>query len=322
MSFSREELDALEVLQRQHTSCPQFWDSTYRISQDYIPWRKLRDFYTTMRAQEWMEPWTLGGEGRSDTFFKSMAHAGRMADAVGFPFYVVSKSLLEVLDLMDLDEELDIENDCPLPFESFTLLFPKGYLELSDHLGNEFHILGMQVTRMRNMRPTDGGPRRDLITTHLINGDQACGMATFSIFNGKLQADRILSRPEYEKNRDAAHKQIKMIMKILAAMAAEPELVDAVQKEGFRPAKKGKRELTFLLPRFLGLKYRLDHGPEWQAESIHEKQHRRPHFRRGHIRRQQIGPRSGPREYWKYKVVMIKPMPVGLKVKKEHENEP
>lgn len=295
MIYSESELKALEALLRKDSKTPQFWDSTFRIPAGYLSWGKLREFYLSMWGWNYMSDEGQENCRNSITYDIPMAqvmgNASRRCDPYGYPFYVVSKALIEALEQTDIDGDLDIDNDCPMPFPSFTFLLPKGALdiEVMDHdNANRMHQMGVMALHLCRMPVTIGGVPGEGLTTIMHDGDAPCGMGTFTIRKGRLHSDIDNLDPEFEPNRAAAEKQIKLVMKLLATMAAAPELLDPITTEGKRKAKRNKREMTFLTPRYLGLRYRHERSANWQGESTHEA--RRTHWRRGYLRRQKYGP--------------------------------
>lgn len=220
----------------------------------------------------------------------SMAGARQLVEN-HHPIFQVSQDLMDTLDLTDLPEVIQ-DGDIRVPFPALHLLFPKNSLRLIlEKGGPEYYMEAITLTTVRNDNAID--LCASVTTTHAPDDNRilrVSGMVTFE--NGSHQIVVPASYDEGTQGFGTLREAITAILKILYALAAEPEIMEPAvdrweKKIGDKVAKRVRRPPTLTMR-----SYYAKRGIEPVST------HARPcaHIRRGHLRQQPYGPNNSLRK--------------------------
>lgn len=237
-----------------------------------------------------------------------------------FPFFLLGRDFIEMLDHTDSLSDFSLSEEIGIPFPSFILLFPKGSLVLPIRGG--FDVQRIQITGW-NEHGVDGNTFIMSCSPHSDAIHQGKVAKVFCAYvNIGSDGTLIHNDPEsvefYHSDHEESEEELKLaiqshikiaslMMKILTALAAEPELLESGFTENVRPAKRGRPRLEFRQPKWIGKRVRFDRESDLRGDG-----HTCMHWRRGHFRRQPFG-----KGRTQNKIIFIRP----VLVNSEHENK-
>jgi hypothetical protein len=272
---------------------------TYHIPANYWVWKRVKAYMDNSARL-----------GRGETLDKrnnidpDSRKAFSCFSELGCPFYLVGSPFLNELEDTDMFiDDLRILEEAPLPAESFLLLLPSGSFTLT-HKAEEFPVKALHVAHVDDglwfgaIREVEGEPA--MITGVL--GFREDGTLPNNVEQMVETTDAaIISEEEL-------HRTLKMgafVTKILAAMAAEPKIVEVAVTESVRKAKRDRPELCFMTPNVIG--WRVKYVRSAPRTQVHDgpKGKKASHWRRRHIKRVPYGPQSVPLELRPRRIVVI-----------------
>lgn len=286
----------------------------YRIPSSHMSWNELRNFFTMGYASV---DAMFGIANRSmsvnDQQFLSDslgAHTGttvvaKTAAKFDFPFWIVSKGLCEMLGRTDALADPNINEEARLPFKSCYFVLPSNLIQVGG--GDYLTVIGCADLTIRDIENCgfrvpdaidDPDSPRFYVVAYTSNGHCIYSKLPVSpegVVSDPSSEDFVMYKEDGltiddDKQRNEAalsstNLAVGWALKLLTAMNAEPELADAVSLIKHRRAKREKRELSFLQPRWLGLRIR--------NESSHHRGDGggsvQMHWRRGHMARRRCG---------------------------------
>jgi len=300
--------------------------SNYRMPSNGLTWPELKAYlthgYITVEVLQKMGARLLKGD-HLDKFIGALesqaasTSIARIAGRYDFPFWVVSEGLAEMLSHTDAFDTSCLNSEAKLPFPACYFVLPRGVAELPD--GEFIELLGCGHFTIDDLKtvglelPDDAEGERFYVMAMTNLGN--CYYSRLPVVDGKVDDPsthefKMHSRNSLEVVDDeegvgkaSADLTVGWALRLLTAMNAEPELVEDEMFLKKRKAKKGRRELTFKQPRWLGEKVKyVGKGDRGNGSSP------ATHWRRGHFARRRCG--EGRKDC---RVVYIKPTLINAK---------
>lgn len=227
----------------------------------------------------------------------ALAHALRW-HAGGLPLFFVQKSFYDAVRQTEVPAEFDLAS-MKWPFPAYTFVLPRGALS---YRGAEIPFISVSVCRGDSIRSELGtlevspDVHKVIITTAFNNSYFAPG---FKIAHLRkfydMQADTFVEvsrTSDLECDgvmEDAAFSLtiLKLALKLTVAMEAVPEHVEFGRMVGITVKSCQKKELW--KPNVIGRRYSI-RSSDGSGSGGHSSP--RAHWRRGHFRRQGVGPRA------------------------------
>lgn len=227
----------------------------------------------------------------------------QMARRYGFPFWLVSRDLCDLLAQTDSLADPDIDTEAKPPFKALHFLLPHGAVTLPD--GDSVTLIGIADLTLRDVLDhgfdvppgLDIDERRFYVAGHTATG--CCYYSRLPVTGGTVADPSTQEFTLYDKDgkvsndteeRDQGARCADLIcgwaLRFLIVMNAEPELIEAEVVTGNRKAKRDRKPMTFLDPRWLGRQVvRVPVG------TLTGGSHASPttHWRRGHMARRRCG---------------------------------
>jgi hypothetical protein len=245
------------------------------------------------------------------------SNISQMARKYAFPFWLVGSELCELLARTDSLADPNIDMEAPLPFKALHFLVPRGSVPLPD--GDSLMMVGVADLTVADVRAhgfdvpanIEEGGRRFYVAGHTWGGH--CYYSRLPVSVDGVVADPstqefTLYDAQGKVSNDTTGKEEGIrcadvitgwALRFLIVMNCEPELIEPETKTGERKAKRDKRPMTFLDPRWLGR--RVINGKPTHSNGTHASPH--THWRRGHNARRRCG--KGREQT---RVVWIKPV--------------
>jgi hypothetical protein len=241
----------------------------------------------------------------------------QMARRYGFPFWLVSRDLCDLLAQTKSLADPNIDTEAKLPFKALHFSVPDKAIMLPD--GDSVTLIGVADLTLRDVighgfdvpPNLDIDERRFYVAGHTASG--CCYYSRLPVVDGVVADPSTQEFTLYDKEgmvsndtqeRDEGARCADLIcgwaLRFLIVMNAEPELIEAESVTGKRKAKRDRKPMSFLDPRWLGRRIvRVSPGP-----SVHGS-HASPvtHWRVGHTARRRCG--KGREQT---RVVWIKPV--------------
>jgi hypothetical protein len=252
----------------------------------------------------------------------------QMARRYGFPFWLVSRDLCGLLAQTDSLADPNIDTEAKLPFKALHFSLPKGAVMLPD--GDSVTLIGVADLTLRDvMRHGFDVPpgleideRRFYVAGHTASG--CCYYSRLPVTDGVVADPSTQEFTLYDKDglpsadaeeQDQGARAADLIcgwaLRFLIVMNCDPELIEGEVVTGRRKAKRDRRPMDFLDPRWLGRRViRVPVG------TLPGGTHASPttHWRRGHMARRRCG--KGREQT---RVVYIRPVLVNGPREKEEE---
>jgi len=279
-------------------------EATYRIPPNYWSWKWVKSYIDNSERL---------GKGQTIDKRNIMDHDSMVSFSIfselGCPFYLVGSSFLEELEDTEMRiDDLRIKEEAPLPAESCLMLLPFGSLSIMAD-GEAVGLKAIHITLVDGTNPGIWfGALYDKDGRAMMSSSRLPFLPDGSLnLNGESIIEAAGADPEdtvIQENVSNAVKIGNFVSKILAAMAAEPKIVEVAVTESVRKAKKGKPELRFMVPPVIGwrVKY-VRSAPSGGPKGSHGSPV--AHWRRRHIRRVPYGPTNVPLEDRPRKIVVV-----------------
>jgi hypothetical protein len=264
--------------------------ASYRLPPNYWPWARLREHFLAC---------AISAAGLDTHTIPHVKESCQMLQKYDYPFYLVGANFLEELAHTRALDSLNLLTEAPLPFPAFILLFPRGSLLLTFPDGvRDVAILRVSMLpdqqgllfACQEFAESSGFSGREFSTTLGIRDDGSLIDAVDEVEVVRRGNHALPATVNDDVAIQVTLQLGKLVSKVLAAMAAEPKLVDAERIERVRPAKKGKKRLEFRDPRKLG--WRVAHRNYGKSEKTGDGHAISPHWREGFSRRQHHGPKN------------------------------
>jgi hypothetical protein len=227
----------------------------------------------------------------------------QMARKYGFPFWLVSRDLCDLLAHTDSLADPNIDTEAKLPFRALHFSLPSGAVVLPD--GDSVTLIGVADLTLRDVighgfdvpPGLDIDARRFYVAGHTASG--CCFYSRLPVVDGVVADPSTQEFTLYDKEgrvssdteeRDMGARCADIIcgwaLRFLIVMNAEPELIESEVVTGKRKAKRNRKPMDFLDPRWLGR--RIIRVP---VGSLPGGTHATPttHWRKGHTARRRCG---------------------------------
>lgn len=260
----------------------EFWDTLYEIPRGYHDIKRLKEFVAgglaaeTVRRfiydhQEILSDEDLENAPNMD-LIENLGPTCAVMAGNGFPFYVVTKPLVEMVAQTDAADGASLDDDAAPPFEAGALVFP-----LDTKLpGSEEGVTSLTVWSLTEF-PSEG---RRFNCISLVHQPDKTNIKFGSI---NLSDDGTIAGGYQEGDED-----LEFLLTLFTAINCKGEsLKDAPEVlRSVKSKKRGMPRRKICRPAFLGLSLK----PNGYASSVTgEKGKVRWHIRRGHMRRVACG---------------------------------
>jgi hypothetical protein len=232
---------------------------------------------------------------QDDIAANSFAAVALMSNLYDFPFWVMPKKMVDVIQNIDPPEQWSTSS-MVMGFPSMYFLLPRGTL-FGDE-GEEIACVGVSYYNSEvqqklkgdgvHVQLKDPQSKKDVMTFIAlgVNGEM-WGIAIPIPESEVISENDVLKLSEESSTGEMAHWQFRVlipfVMTALAIMSARPEISDRDETVKKR-AKKGRREVV--LPRIFGKNYKT---PDQRTSGDNTVSKVATHWRRGHMRQQRHG---------------------------------
>ena len=280
---------------------------SYRMPHNTLTWNELKAHLThgfiTCHVLQKLGQQVLKGD-HLQKFMEALetqattTSIARISAKNDFPFWVVSSGLTQMLAHTDAFDTSDLKTEAKLPFDACYFVLPEGEAPLPD--GEHISLLGCghftvdQLQTVGFQLPEDAEGERFYVMAVTDQGN--CYYSRLPVVDGKVDdpsnhefklhgKDSVEAIEDVDgKGQASANLTVSWALRLLTAMNAEPELVETELDLKKRKEKKGRRELQFKQPRWLGQKIR------YVSRDTHGKgSSPMTHWRRGHFARRRCG---------------------------------
>ena len=304
-------ISAADILIAKDPELKQLDNLDYRIPPTHMPWKhyKAHMFHgkasieAALRLGEVVMPDHMSKLTHVLQSVVTHSNVVHMAARHGYPFWLVSNDLCDMLALTDSLADPNVDTEARPPFAGCHFLPPIGAIQLPD--GDVVTMIGVSVLTLNDIAENgfaapeglDPNERRFYVTSMTQRG--ACYYCRLPIAEDGTVADpstqefTMYSEDGSGKVKDegglgqaCANLVVGWALRFLIVLNAEPELMEGEITTGRRKAKKGRRALEFRDPRWLGRKV------VWvRPKATGNGTHASPttHWRRGHMARRRCG---------------------------------
>lgn len=247
---------------------------------------------------------TIRQKSISDNEFYMNYLCLRIGERFNHPLFFVKPELLEAADNTEIT--FDVEWDTVhLPFDSMTFILPRNYLiTVGNVLLSYIHITKSNDTALLEHQCIFGDEKGVVISA---SDSSLQAVVAFGMLKTFLPSKQTYFVNGKQVDIPPTQKRIiHIVLNLIFAMAARPELVESGQRIGRH--KKSNSEIW--TPNIIGRKYTVKRPEGYEAGQTGT--HKRLHWRRGHFRHQAHGKGLTER-----KIIWLEPVMVGVKTATE-----